>query len=120
MNDPKYTNLSFTAKLSGSTGAELFKNKSGKKWVVKKATLGGGFEQTKYEGIADDIYQLLGVPVPKHKLDITNKALILEYSLATLEYLCFSLFKTKESRDLAILGVNVRLSVSLADVVNFI
>ncbi len=89
MNEPKFTNLSFTAKLSGSTGAELFKNKSGKKWVVKKATLGGGFEQTRFEGIADDIYELFGVPVPKHRLDIDNKALILEYiegdELGTIE-----------------------------------
>jgi len=79
MNTPKYTNLTFTAKLSGSTGAELFKNKSDKKWVVKKASKGGGFKQTEYEAAADDIYQLLGIPVPTHFLDYDNKALILEY-----------------------------------------
>ncbi len=79
MNEPKYNNLTFTGKLTGSTGVELFKNKSEKKWVVKKASKGGGFEQTKIESFANDIYELLGIPVPKHKLDIDNKALILEY-----------------------------------------
>jgi hypothetical protein len=79
MKAPKFTNLSFTAKLSGSTGAELFKNKSGKKWVVKKATLGGGFEQTRFEALADYIYYICNIPVPKHTLDLPSKALILEY-----------------------------------------
>ena len=80
MNFPNYKNMEFTSALSGSTGADLFKNKSDKKWVIKKSKKGaGGYAQVKNEAIVDDIYQALGIPVPKHKLDEDNKALILEY-----------------------------------------
>ena len=36
MNMDPFNNLIFTDTLDGSTGAELFKNLSGRKWVVKK------------------------------------------------------------------------------------
>jgi len=80
-NIPPFSNMTPNAKvLSGSTGAKLYKNATDKKWVIKKSEKGlGGFEQVKTESIVDDIYQALGIPVPKHILDIPNKALILEY-----------------------------------------
>jgi len=80
-NIPPFSNMTPNVKvLSGSTGAKLYKNTTDKKWVIKKSEKGlGGFEQVKTESIVDDIYQALGIPVPKHILDIPNKALILEY-----------------------------------------
>ena len=69
-----------TVDLSGTTGAKLYKNTTDKKWVIKKSEKGeGGFPQVQSESVANDIYQALGIPVPRHFLDIPNKALILEY-----------------------------------------
>ncbi len=80
MNIPPFGNMVFATSLSGSTGANLYKNTTGKEWVIKKSKKGqGGFAQVKIEATANDIYQVLGVPVPKHILDVENKALILEY-----------------------------------------
>lgn len=81
-NYPRYTNLNYNSNLSGSTGAKLYKNKSDKKWVVKKSY--GNFAQVKSEYLANMIYKVLGVPVPRQYLDIENKALILEYIDGTL------------------------------------
>lgn len=80
-NIPPFSNMTPNTKiLSGSTGAKLYKNTTDKKWVIKQSLKGpGGFEQVKTESIVDDIYQALGIPVPKHILDVPNKALILEY-----------------------------------------
>jgi len=80
-NIPPFSNMTPNAKvLSGSTGAKLYKNTTDKKWVIKKSEKGkGGFPQVQSESIVDDIYQALGIPVPRHFLDIANKALILEY-----------------------------------------
>ncbi len=80
MNIPPFGNMVFATSLSGSTGANLYKNTTGKEWVIKKSKKGqGGFAQVEIEATANDIYQALGVPVPKHILDVENKALILEY-----------------------------------------
>jgi hypothetical protein len=80
MNIPGYKNVTFISSLDGSTGAKLYKNSTAKKWVIKQSSKGeGGFEQVKTEALVDDIYEALGIRVPKHKLDVENKALILEY-----------------------------------------
>lgn len=80
MNFPKYTNLTYISGLSGSTGANLYKNTTDKKWVIKRSKKGeGGYEQVKIEAVANDIYQALGIPVPRHFIDEENKALVLEY-----------------------------------------
>ena len=80
-NIPPFSNMTPNAKvLSGSTGAKLYKNTTDKKWVIKKSEKGeGGFPQVQSESVANDIYQALGIPVPRHFLDIPNQALILEY-----------------------------------------
>ncbi len=81
--------LQFVSKLAGSTGPELHKNTHDKKWVVKKGSALGGFKQTQYESLANDIYAVVGIPVPHHILDEKNKALILEFiegkSLASIK-----------------------------------
>jgi hypothetical protein len=79
MDVPKYSNIKYLAPLKGSTGTELYQNNMHNKWVVKKALKAGGFDQIISESAADDIYELLLVPVPKHKLDYENKALILQH-----------------------------------------
>lgn len=80
MPPPNFTELTLISPLGGSTGAKLYKDPTGKKWVVKTGAVGsGGFEQVKSESIAHDVYELAGVRVPKHYLDMTNKALMLEY-----------------------------------------
>ena len=79
---PNFTNIQNkkTKNLPGSTGAQLYKNSTGNQWVVKSAKKGkGGFEQVKMELIANDIYEAVGIRVPKHKLDTDAKSLILEY-----------------------------------------
>jgi len=79
---PNFTNIQNKkiSNLTGSTGAELYKNSTDTKWVVKSAKKGkGGFEQVKMEALANDIYEAVGIPVPKHKLDTAAKSLILEY-----------------------------------------
>jgi hypothetical protein len=75
----KLNNLVYKSNLSGSTGAKLFSNKSSNKYVVKKSEKGGGFNQVLIESYANDIYEALHIPVPKHKLDSKNKALLLEF-----------------------------------------
>ena len=72
----KYT---FIQKLAGSTQPKLYKNNSAKKWVIKRGSQLGGFTQTKYESLANDIYDAVGVPVPYHILDTSKEALILEF-----------------------------------------
>ena len=80
MSIPPFSNMSFVTSLSGSTGANMYKNATDKKWVIKRSKKGqGGFEQVKTEAVVDDIYQAMGIPVPVHFLDVPNKALILEY-----------------------------------------
>lgn len=80
MDIPDFKNITYKSALAGSTGANLYKNTTNKKWVIKKSKKGeGGFAQVKSEATVNDIYEALGIRVPKHKLDIENKALILEY-----------------------------------------
>jgi hypothetical protein len=82
MNFPKYSNLDYIKNLGGSTGARLFKNMNNNEWVVKSNQ--NNYEQVKYEGITNNIYEALGISVPKHKIDTKNKVLILEYIDGTL------------------------------------
>lgn len=68
---PGFNKIKYNSNLSGSTGARLYTNATGKKWVVKQSEKGiGGPEQVKIESIVNDIYGALGIPVPKHKLRI--------------------------------------------------
>lgn len=78
-NMPSFLNLSYNSNLGGSTGTKLYKNTASNKWVVKKAEKGGGYEQIISEAITNAIYQSVGIPVPKFKLDPANNALILQY-----------------------------------------
>jgi hypothetical protein len=68
--------LQYIQNLKGSTAPKLYKNERNKKWVVKK---GSSPEQMKYEAAANAIYEALHIPVPKHYVDKTHSALILEY-----------------------------------------
>jgi hypothetical protein len=80
MNIPLLSNMNYNSSLPGSTGANIYKNRTGKKWVIKQSKKGeGGIEQVIIESAANDIYGDLGIPVPKHYFDIKHKALILEY-----------------------------------------
>lgn len=66
--------------LGGSTGAKLYLNMNGRKWVVKKGLIGiSGFLHVVNEYIANDVYEAFGVAVPKHLLYTKEKALVLEY-----------------------------------------
>lgn len=78
-NIPSFNKLEYIEPLSGSTGAKLYKNNRENKWVVKQAKSVHSYEQIKYEFLANDIYDLLNIPVAKHKLDTKNQALILKY-----------------------------------------
>ena len=53
------------ARLGGSTGAELWEDKNGKKWVVKK---GATPEHVVSESITDALYKSAGIDVPKQYL----------------------------------------------------
>lgn len=58
--------LSFSKKLGGTTGAGMWTDSQGNKFVVKKGADGGHVRE---EALSDAIYQALGVNVPEHKLD---------------------------------------------------
>ena len=68
---PGFNKIKYNSNLSGTTGARLYKNATGKKWVVKQSEKGeGGPEQVKMESVVNDIYAALGILVPPHKLYI--------------------------------------------------
>ena len=71
----------YYSSLNGSTGADLFMNRTdNKKWVIKKSKKSeSGYEQVLLENVANNIYEKLGIPVPTHYLDTKNRALILKY-----------------------------------------
>ncbi len=83
MSVPPLTNLSDPSNLGGTTGAKKFKNTKDKYWVVKRSQKRvGKFTQTYIEFVANEIYEAIGIPVPKHALlkDAKGKdVLVLEY-----------------------------------------
>ncbi len=76
---PNAAGLAYNSALSGSTGAKLYKNSTEKKWVVKKGASKSKSQQAFMENVANDVYALLGVPVPRHKFDYSGNVLVTEY-----------------------------------------
>jgi hypothetical protein len=96
--------LKFISKLAGSTAPELYKNTHYKKWVVKHGSALGGFKQTQYESLANDIYAAVGIPVPHHILDENNKVLILEF----IEGVSLAKFKSQLPEDFEIVKKDIQ------------
>ncbi len=90
MSTPAFTNLTYNSNLGGTTGAKAYKNTTDKKWVVKRSqAVVDGFTQTYIEFIANQIYEAVGIPVPKHALikdDKGKDVLLLEYIDGKLLY----------------------------------
>ena len=73
-------NLNYNSNLGGSTGAKKFKRRmNGTYWVVKTGAGAEPFEHVMSEFIANEIYEIAGVPVPNHFLDAENQVLITDY-----------------------------------------
>lgn len=68
---PKASELSRVSTLGGSTGATLSEDASGNRYVVKG---GNSPEHIKGEAAANAIYRAAGVPVPRSRLDETDKS----------------------------------------------
>lgn len=81
---PEFKNIVLNSSLSGSTGAKLYKNTTGKKWVVKTGKKPNQCKQPSTEYLANQIYAALGIPVPRTKFDEPNCKLITEYIDGTL------------------------------------
>lgn len=62
---PGLDQLAFVKKLGGSTGAQLFEDKAGKRYVVKG---GNSEEHIRSEYLADELYRALGANVPRARL----------------------------------------------------
>lgn len=62
---PALSELTFVKDLGGSTGARLFEDTVGKRYVVKK---GNSLDHLLSESRADDIYHALGIDVPKQAI----------------------------------------------------
>lgn len=78
-NIPNLSNTTYESPLAGSTGPKLHKNATGKRWVVKKGASFAPLEQIMGETLANDVYAVVGIPVPRHKFDRRGGVLILEY-----------------------------------------
>jgi len=82
-NIPSFANIIYNSSLSGSTGAKLYKNRTGKKWVVKKGAANATYvasgknEQVEIEALANTVYRTVGIPVPRFKIDAEK--LVLEH-----------------------------------------
>jgi hypothetical protein len=68
--------LTYVKELGGSTGAKLYEDESGKKYVVKK---GKNWAHVKSEHEANELYRQLGVKVPRSKLDDASQSMITEF-----------------------------------------
>jgi HK97 family phage portal protein len=68
---PDASALSRVKNLGGSTGAVLMKNEAGDQFVVKSGNSAG---HVRSEAATNDIYAAIGVAVPKHKLDESDKS----------------------------------------------
>lgn len=62
---PALDELTFVQRLGGSTGAELFQDAAGKRYVVKS---GSSNEHIRSEYLADELYRTLGANVPRARL----------------------------------------------------
>lgn len=79
MEFPKLSNLHTPITLGSSGSTKQYINSGGRKWIVKKGSAVAGFEQAVSEGIANDIYRAVGIPVPKQKLYTVVHSLVLEH-----------------------------------------
>jgi hypothetical protein len=62
-----FNNLKHPVNMGGSTGAKRYENtkKENRYWIVKKSEKGkGGWPQVQSEWMANNIYQVCGIPVP--------------------------------------------------------
>lgn len=62
---PDLAELAFVRRLGGSTGAQLFEDKNGRRYVVKG---GNSDAHIRSEYLADELYRALGANVPKARL----------------------------------------------------
>jgi SPP1 gp7 family putative phage head morphogenesis protein len=69
---PELNELGDAQRLGGSTGADLVRDKNGRKWVRKMGASKGHIQS---EADADALYAALGVPVPASRLHETEGAL---------------------------------------------
>ena len=76
-----FTNLKDPVNMGGTTGTKKYRNsKRGRDWIVKRSEKGiGGWAQVQSEWMANNIYQVCGIPVPKQKLYTEAEALVLEF-----------------------------------------
>lgn len=96
MSIPPIIKMKYVKNLAGSTGAKEYVNEANKHWVVKRGSKGyGGVAQVVAEATANDIYEAVGVPVPKHELEEKEdeKALKLEF----IQGLTFGQIKDKKA-----------------------
>ena len=92
MDFPKFSNLNHPENMGGSTGTKKYKNlrKNNLYWIVKRSEKGeGGWPQVQSEAMANNIYKVSGIPVPKQKLYTDEKALVLEEIFGRLLNECF-------------------------------
>ena len=92
MDFPKFSNLNHPENMGGSTGTKKYKNlrKNDLYWIVKRSEKGaGGWAQVQSEAMANNIYQVCGIPVPKQKLYPDAKALVLQEIFGRLLNECF-------------------------------
>jgi hypothetical protein len=92
MDFPKFSNLNHPENMGGSTGTKKYKNlrKNNLYWIVKRSEKGeGGWPQVQSEAMANNIYKVSGIPVPKQKLYTDEKALVLEQIFGRLLNECF-------------------------------
>ncbi len=66
---PNASDLTKVKQLGGSTGAALMQDADGNKYVVK---YGNSPEHVTSESAVNDIYKAAGVPIPEHKLDVSD------------------------------------------------
>jgi len=93
-----FSNLNHPKNMGGSTGAKRYENikKENRYWIVKKSEKGkGGWPQVQSEWMANNIYQVCGIPVPKQKLYTEAEALVLQFISGILLKDCSQLYKEK-------------------------
>ena len=92
MDFPKFSNLKDPVNMGGTTGTKKYKNsrKNDLYWIIKRSEKGaGGWAQVQSEAMANNIYQVCGIPVPKQKLYTDEKALVLQEIRGRLLNECF-------------------------------
>lgn len=97
MSIPPFVKMKYVKNLAGSTGAKEYVNEANKHWVVKRGSKGhGGVAQVMAEATANDIYEAVGIPVPKHELEEKEDDAVLK--LEFIQGPTFGQIKDKKAR----------------------